>query len=555
MTRAVGTVLLCGLILLASAIGARADKRVALVVGVSAYQNAPMLPNPARDARAMAAMFQKSGFDVVSALYDTGNLQFKRAIRQFEDAASGADIAVIYFAGHGIEIHGVNYLVPADAKLASDRDADDEAITLDRLLTSLDGAKKLRLVILDACRDDPFVRKMQQQRSAALRGVYSGLATVEPTTSNTLIAYAAKSGASADDGQTDHSPFTAALLNNLFAPGLDVRLALGRVRDEVLKATANRQEPFVYGSLGGANIAIVPTPEQPPQAATDQEGERGDYVRVERIGTKRAWQKFLEQYPNGFYADLARESLAAIERAEQAEKDRLVQELAERERIAKEQAEKDRLAKLTPPPKPSPAPPGTASQPAPPPSAPLPAQASASPAPPAPDSLVPISDPVTLNEFRDRLYELNFDPGPLAGPFTDSTRDAIRKFQQQINLPQTGIATMGLLQRLRELGDLKPWGAIVFSKDTGKWGKSWNETTRKAAVEAARKSCGDAKSCSVEISFFGTNCGVFAYSTTGWAIMARESVSAAKVAALAECGKHGKSCAVVTSGCADSAQD
>ena len=344
MIKAVGTVLLCWLTLLATVAGARADKRVALVVGVSAYQNAPMLPNPVRDARAMAAMFQKSGFDVVSALYDTGNLQFKRAIREFEDAATGADIAVIYFAGHGIEIHGVNYLVPADAKLASDRDADDEAITLDRLLASLDGAKNLRLIILDACRDDPFVRKMRQQRSAALRGIYSGLATIEPTTSDTLIAYAAKSGAAADDGQADHSPFTAALLNNLFVPGLDVRLALGRARDEVLKKTANKQEPFVYGSIGGANISIVPAPEQSPQAA-ERETERQDYARIEKIGTKRAWQMFLEQYPRGFYADLARESLAAIERAEQAEKERLAKEQAEKERLAKEQAEKEWLAR------------------------------------------------------------------------------------------------------------------------------------------------------------------------------------------------------------------
>jgi uncharacterized caspase-like protein len=342
MTRAAGSILLCGLMLLASAVGAQADKRVALVVGVSAYQNAPMLPNPARDARAMATMFQKSGFDVVSALYDTGNLEFKRAIRQFEDAATGADIAVIYFAGHGIEIHGVNYLVPADAKLASDRDADDEAITLDRLLTSLDGAKKLRLVILDACRDDPFVRKMMQQRSAALRGIYSGLATVEPTTSNTLIAYAAKAGAAADDGQADHSPFTTALLNNLFVPGLDVRLAFGRVRDEVFKKTASRQEPFVYGSLGGANISIVPAPEQSPQAV-DRESERQDYARVEKIGTKRAWQMFLAQYPKGFYADLARENVAAIERAEQIQEEQARRAQAEQERLAKEQAEQQRL--------------------------------------------------------------------------------------------------------------------------------------------------------------------------------------------------------------------
>ena len=339
MTRAAATALLCGLIFLVSAIGARADKRVALVVGVSAYQHAPTLPNPARDARAMATMFQKSGFDVVSVLYDAGNLDLKRAIRQFEDSASGADIAVIYFAGHGIEIHGVNYLVPADAKLASDRDADDEAITLDRMLASLEGAKRLRLVILDACRDDPFVRKMQQQRSAALRGIYSGLATVEPTTSDTLIAYAAKSGAAADDGQTDHSPFTAALLNNLFVPGLDVRLAFGRVRDEVLKKTANKQEPFVYGSLGGANISLVPAPQQSAEA--DLQDERNDYIRVEKIATKHAWQIFLAQYPKGFYANLAQENLAAIDRAET---DRLAREQAEKERAAKEQAEQQRLA-------------------------------------------------------------------------------------------------------------------------------------------------------------------------------------------------------------------
>jgi uncharacterized caspase-like protein len=147
-------------VLCAFAQPALAEKRVALVVGNSAYQHAPALPNPARDARAMAAMFEKGGYAVVTAQYDAGNLQFKRAIRQFEDAAADADVAVIYYAGHGIEIHGVNYLVPVDAKLASDRDADDEAITLDRLVEAADGAKRLRLVILDACRDNPFVKTM-----------------------------------------------------------------------------------------------------------------------------------------------------------------------------------------------------------------------------------------------------------------------------------------------------------------------------------------------------------------------------------------------------------
>jgi hypothetical protein len=293
---------------------ALADKRVALVIGNSGYQHAPALPNPSRDAKAMAAMFERGGFSVITAQYDAGNLQFKRVIRQFEDAAADADIAVIFYAGHGIEIHGVNYLVPIDAKLASDRDADDEAITLDRLVEAADGAKRLRLVILDACRDNPFVKTMKRQRTAALRGVTAGLGKVEPTGMNTLVAFAAKGGSPAEDGDTEHSPFTAALLDHLFVPGLDVRLAFGRARDEVLKKTANRQEPYVYGSLGGASISIIPAPEQNPAAvvAAVSEGEKGDYALVEKIGTKGAWEVFIAQHPQGFYADLARQQITKL---------------------------------------------------------------------------------------------------------------------------------------------------------------------------------------------------------------------------------------------------
>jgi hypothetical protein len=115
-----------------------------------------------------------------------------------------------------------------------------------------------------------------------------------------------------------------------------------------------------------------------------------------------------------------------------------------------------------------------------------------------------------LNELRDRLYELNFDPGPLDGPLTDAARKAIQEFQQQISVPPTGIATMGLLRRLRELGGVKPWASIVYGKDTGKWGMAWNESTRKAAVARARASCGDSSTCPVEVSFFGATCGAFA---------------------------------------------
>jgi Caspase domain len=289
---------------------ALADKRVALVIGNSAYQNAPSLPNPARDARAMADMFRKVGFDVVSAQYDIGNLDLKRAIRQFEDAAADADIAVVYYAGHGLEINGVNYLIPVDAKLASDRDAEDEAVTLERLISAVDGTKRLRLVILDACRDSPFVRTMKQQRQ--IRGISAGLGAAEPSSTNTLIAYAAKAGSVAIDGDGDHSPFTAALLDNLFTPGLDIRLAFGRVRDEVLKRTANQQEPFVYGSLGGANFALVPAAPVGPAPEVVDAAAQADYNLVKKIGTKTAWEVFLKQYSTGFYHDLAREQLAMV---------------------------------------------------------------------------------------------------------------------------------------------------------------------------------------------------------------------------------------------------
>jgi hypothetical protein len=178
------------------------------------------------------------------------------------------------------------------------------------------------------------------------------------------------------------------------------------------------------------------------------------------------------------------------------------------------------------------------------------------PPPPAPqtDDSVSIGDALLLNELRNRLYELNFDPGPFDSPLSDADRKAIREFQQQINMPPTGIATMGLLRRLRELNGLKPWASIVFGKDTGKWGMAWDESTRKTAVARARVSCGDSNACPVEVSFFGNSCGAFAYSGANWAITARGDISKAKAAALADCGRHGKSCQIVASVCADGAE-
>jgi hypothetical protein len=287
-----------------------AEKRVALIVGNSSYQTVPQLPNPSRDANAVAKMFRDAGFDSVDVQIDAGNLEFKRSIRKFEAMADHADIAVVYYAGHGLEIGGTNYLIPVDARLASDRDADDEAIPLERLVSSADGARRLRLIILDACRDNPFVTTMRRERKVATRGVTAGLGKVEPTSTDTLIAYAAKAGSTADDGDGQHSPFTTAVLKNLTVPGLDVRLAFGRVRDDVLKMTSSRQEPFVYGSLGGGNVSLVPAPVVPQEIPVSD--VKADYELVQKIGTKRAWNVFLGTHPNGFYAELAKAQIEQL---------------------------------------------------------------------------------------------------------------------------------------------------------------------------------------------------------------------------------------------------
>jgi hypothetical protein len=285
---------------------------VALVIGNSAYHNAATLPNTINDATAIATMFKNAGFDDVDMRQDLGVLEFKRALREFMNTSRNVDIAVIYFAGHGIESAGTNYLIPIDGKLASDYDAEDEAVSLDRVILALQPAQRLRLIILDACRDNPFVNRMQ--RAVAIRGVPNGLAKIEPATPDTLIAYAAKAGSVSYDGTGAHSPFTTALVKYLAEPGLDIRIALGRVRDEVIKSTGKRQEPFVYGSLGGTTVSLVPQPAAPEvEAAPPPASEtRRAYELTDQLGTREAWESFLKEHRTGFYADLARMQLAKL---------------------------------------------------------------------------------------------------------------------------------------------------------------------------------------------------------------------------------------------------
>ena len=237
-------------------------RRVALVIGNGAYGNVPALLNPPNDASDIAAALKRLGFTVslaTNASFD----EMRRGLIALGRDAAGADMAAVYFAGHGMEINGDNWLIPIDAALKRDTDAANEAISLQSVMLQVSNTTSLGLVILDACRDNPFAVRMN--RSLATRAAtMGGLGRIEPT-GNVLVAYAARDGTTALDGDARNSPFAAALLRNIEAPGVEVTFMFRNVRDDVMEATRNQQQPFVYGSLSRKAIYLA----GPPPAGAD----------------------------------------------------------------------------------------------------------------------------------------------------------------------------------------------------------------------------------------------------------------------------------------------
>ena len=225
-----------------------AERRVALVIANSAYQAVTPLANPVNDGKLVSAALEKAGFTV--DLRDNLTLaEFLHALRDFRGQADGADIALIYYAGHGAQAEGQNYLVPTDAEMAAERDLDNEAVDLERLMTVLGGAK-MRVAILDACRNNPF------KSASSVAAVTNGLAQVD--VDDVLVIFSAAPGKSAADGDGTNSPFARALAKRLPEPGLIIQRLGGVVRDDVIAATANAQRPFISASITGTPIYLVP---------------------------------------------------------------------------------------------------------------------------------------------------------------------------------------------------------------------------------------------------------------------------------------------------------
>jgi uncharacterized caspase-like protein len=441
-----------------SASPGQAQNRVALVVGNSAYRSVAVLSNPQNDAADVAASLQRLGFSV-RTLHDATFDAMRRALVQFGRDAQGADMAVVYFAGHGMEIGGENWLIPVDAELRSDRDAENEAISLKSVILQVSNAASLGLVILDSCRDNPFAAQMQ--RVTRSRAVDRGLARVEPA-DNVLVAYGSKDGTVASDGRGRNSPFTAALLNNLEKAGVEIRFLFASVRDEVLALTNRQQQPFVYGSLPRQEIYLKP-PARPESATAASPVLQQPLTEVERAwaevranASMATLEAFVRRFGDSFYADLARVKIeelkktavalqpAALQPAalpptaapprmeEEQQRQEALRRQQEEQKQKHQEAERQRLAALEQPPQPLQATP-------------------VRPAPAQEARPVKANLPEQIHQAQTELNRLGCFRGKPDGRLNDETQKAVNAFLTRAGGPvvETGI-TDELIADLRQ---------------------------------------------------------------------------------------------------------
>ena len=291
---------------------ATSEKRVALVIGNSAYQNTPSLANPRNDATEVGKVLKRIGFDV-DVLVDTTKQEMDQALRQFGNKLDGASAAVFFYAGHGIQIDGINYILPVDATLKNERDLHWEACDLTTVLKQMEGSNRVNLLFLDACRDNPMsqtlARSMGQNRSSAIG---RGLAPMKAN-AGTMVSYSTKEGEVAADGKGKHSPYTEALLKNIEMPGVEIGLMLRKVREEVITTTKNKQVPWEYGSLLGEFYFTEPvTVPVKPEADTTAAGSKIEALYWESIMNEidpDVFEDYLKKYPNGTFREIAQRKI------------------------------------------------------------------------------------------------------------------------------------------------------------------------------------------------------------------------------------------------------
>lgn len=396
-------------------------KRVALVIGNARYEHVSNIPNSANDAQDISAALKRIGFHVTSKQ----NLDYRElrlTLRDFSEDVVDADMVLVYFAGHGIEIDNTNYLIPTNAELRSDKDVEFEAIRLETVLNAVSTAKGLKLVIVDACRNNPFVSDMV--RTTATRSIGQGLGRIDP--SGVLVGYSARGGTLALDGDGRNSPYAEAFLEHIEVPGLELGKMFRKVRDTVYELTDGYQEPFTYGSLPGHDIFLVPAALKEPINSDDatidaakavrpvDERERsaqrllGEAMQLEDESAKQGALKLIAQlYPDTRAGQYSQQVTDVVGRTNR------------------------KIATLVTP-KTTISPSGTESR-------------FDAPEPlPRSNSDIEASLNLNRNDYRSiqrGLNALGFSVGPVDGIFGPRSREALKKFQGQNGAERTGYLT------------------------------------------------------------------------------------------------------------------
>jgi uncharacterized caspase-like protein len=295
---------------------AAAEKRVALVIGNAAYQRAPSLANPVDDAKAVSAALRGLGLEVTEG-YDLTGRDMRALLIRFANSMAGAKGALVFYAGHGVALDGVNYMLPVDIDPKSAADLDLNGFSVDIVMRQMRRDERVNIIILDACRDNPFAVALTQVSTRAVVAT-RGLEKIDGDIARgALIAFSTEPGRTAFDGAAgQHSPFTAALLRHIADPAAPIETVMRKVREEVYEATASRQLPWVNTSIVGEfqlNPAVAPPPVKvaSAEAGSIPSTENLLWQSAERSGAAEDYQTYLDAYPQGVFAPLARRRVAA----------------------------------------------------------------------------------------------------------------------------------------------------------------------------------------------------------------------------------------------------
>jgi hypothetical protein len=289
----------------------QAESRVALVIGNAAYVNTAPLAQPANDVADIAAALRRLNFQVIEGR-DLDKRSMERTVRQFAVGLTGADVALFYYAGHGLQVGGQNYLVPTDARLSGEGDVDFESVPLSLIVRQMEREAKTSLILIDACRDNPLGRNLARSMGTRAVQVGQGLAEVK-TGVGTLIGFSTRPGSVSLDGTGRNSPYATALLDHIEVPGKDISALLVSVRNDVLKATAGQQVPWEHTSLTG-RVFLRPEPRLAAGQGKDydRQMEIAYWNSVRDTKSTAALQAYLERYPKGTFAGLASTLIADL---------------------------------------------------------------------------------------------------------------------------------------------------------------------------------------------------------------------------------------------------